>query len=78
MHCGYSFIALKKSLILFFYILGNKHIHKLTSQGDYELSIDLTDWDDKTTFAKYKHFVIGRESTNFVLGVSGYYGTAGT
>ncbi|VDI25807.1 Hypothetical predicted protein [Mytilus galloprovincialis] len=36
------------------YWLGNKHIHRLTSSGTYELRIDLTDKNNKKYYAKYQ------------------------
>ncbi|CAG2228854.1 Ficolin-1-A,Angiopoietin-1,Fibrinogen C domain-containing protein 1,Ryncolin-1,Tenascin-N,Angiopoietin-related protein 7,Angiopoietin-related protein 6,Ficolin-3,Fibrinogen C domain-containing protein 1-B,Fibroleukin,Fibrinogen-like protein 1,Ficolin-1,Ficolin-1-B,Angiopoietin-4,Tenascin-R,Ryncolin-2,Fibrinogen C domain-containing protein 1-A,Microfibril-associated glycoprotein 4,Fibrinogen-like protein A,Ryncolin-3,Fibrinogen gamma chain,Angiopoietin-2,Tenascin-X,Ficolin-2,Tenascin,Angiopoietin-related pr len=57
--------------------LGNKKMHSLTSHGQYEMRIDLTDFEGNDAFAKYKHFKIGAESTKFKLTANGYYGTAG-
>lgn len=36
--------------------LGNENIHKLTSQGDYSLRIDLEDWNNKHKHAFYQVF----------------------
>ncbi|KFW75907.1 Angiopoietin-2, partial [Manacus vitellinus] len=36
--------------------LGNDHIHRLTSQGDYSLRIDLEDWNNKHKHAFYQLF----------------------
>ncbi|XP_063446810.1 fibrinogen C domain-containing protein 1-like [Mytilus trossulus] len=57
--------------------LGNIKMHSLTSHGQYEMRIDLTDFEGNHAFAKYKHFKIGAESTKFKLTANGYYGTAG-
>lgn len=36
--------------------LGNENIHKITSQGDYSLRIDLEDWNNKHKHAFYQVF----------------------
>lgn len=36
--------------------LGNENIHKITSQGDYSLRIDLEDWNNKHKHAFYQIF----------------------
>jgi len=36
--------------------LGNENIHKMTSQGDYSLRIDLEDWNNKHKHAFYQVF----------------------
>ncbi|CAC5374578.1 Fibrinogen-like protein A,Ryncolin-4,Angiopoietin-related protein 7,Angiopoietin-related protein 1,Ficolin-3,Ficolin-1-B,Techylectin-5A,Ficolin-2,Ryncolin-1,Tenascin-R,Fibrinogen-like protein 1,Angiopoietin-1,Tenascin-X,Fibrinogen C domain-containing protein 1-A,Tenascin-N,Ryncolin-3,Tenascin,Fibroleukin,Fibrinogen C domain-containing protein 1,Ryncolin-2,Angiopoietin-related protein 6,Angiopoietin-related protein 2,Angiopoietin-2,Microfibril-associated glycoprotein 4,Ficolin-1-A,Ficolin-1,Fibrinogen C dom len=57
--------------------LGNKNLHSLTSQHNYEMRIDLIDFDGNTAFAKYEVFAIGDESSKFKLTAIGYHGTAG-
>lgn len=57
--------------------LGNEILHSLTSQGKYEMRIDLIDFEGNTAFAKYKEFTIGDESSKFKILANGYYGTAG-
>ncbi|XP_052071062.1 fibrinogen C domain-containing protein 1-like [Mytilus californianus] len=57
--------------------LGNTKMHFLTSHGQYEMRIDLTDFEGNHAFAKYKDFKIGAESSKFKLTANGYYGTAG-
>lgn len=52
-------------------------MHSLTSHGQYEMRIDLTDFERNQAFAKYKDFKIGAESSKFKLTANGYYGTAG-
>ncbi|CAC5395717.1 Tenascin,Angiopoietin-4,Angiopoietin-1,FibrinogenC domain-containing protein 1-A,Techylectin-5B,Angiopoietin-2,Microfibril-associated glycoprotein 4,Techylectin-5A,Ficolin-2,Tenascin-R,Ficolin-3,Ficolin-1,Fibrinogen C domain-containing protein 1-B,Fibrinogen C domain-containing protein 1 [Mytilus coruscus] len=56
---------------------GNDYIHALTSQGRYELRIDLHDFDNNNVYAKYQHFYVGGESSNYKLNVYGYSGPAG-
>lgn len=57
--------------------LGNDNIHEITSIGDYELRIDLQDWDGQTWYAIYKSFRVGDESTKYTLSLGSYTGTAG-
>ncbi|CAC5416553.1 Fibrinogen-like protein A,Ryncolin-4,Angiopoietin-related protein 7,Ficolin-1-B,Techylectin-5A,Ficolin-2,Ryncolin-1,Tenascin-R,Fibrinogen-like protein 1,Angiopoietin-1,Tenascin-X,Fibrinogen C domain-containing protein 1-A,Ryncolin-3,Tenascin,Techylectin-like protein,Fibrinogen C domain-containing protein 1,Ryncolin-2,Angiopoietin-related protein 6,Techylectin-5B,Angiopoietin-related protein 2,Angiopoietin-2,Microfibril-associated glycoprotein 4,Ficolin-1-A,Ficolin-1,Fibrinogen C domain-containing protein 1 len=57
--------------------LGNENLHSLTSQHNYEMRIDLIDFDGNTAFAKYKEFAIGDESSKFKLSANEYHGTAG-
>ncbi|CAG2251445.1 Angiopoietin-related protein 1,Ficolin-1-A,Angiopoietin-1,Fibrinogen C domain-containing protein 1,Ryncolin-1,Tenascin-N,Angiopoietin-related protein 7,Angiopoietin-related protein 6,Ficolin-3,Fibroleukin,Fibrinogen-like protein 1,Ficolin-1,Ficolin-1-B,Tenascin-R,Ryncolin-2,Microfibril-associated glycoprotein 4,Fibrinogen-like protein A,Ryncolin-3,Fibrinogen gamma chain,Tenascin-X,Ficolin-2,Tenascin,Angiopoietin-related protein 2,Ryncolin-4,Techylectin-like protein [Mytilus edulis] len=57
--------------------LGNDNIHTITSQGRYELMIDLYDFDNYQVFANYQYFYVGDESSNYRLNVYGYRGTAG-
>ncbi|VDI37606.1 Hypothetical predicted protein, partial [Mytilus galloprovincialis] len=57
--------------------LGNDKIHTLTSQGKYELRIDLYDFDNNQAYAKYQHFYIGNETSKYNINVYGYSGTAG-
>ncbi|VDI74383.1 Hypothetical predicted protein, partial [Mytilus galloprovincialis] len=57
--------------------LGNDKLHKLTSKGQYELRVNLEDFNGDTAYAKYSNFYIGDKSTNYKLTVNGYSGTAG-
>ncbi|CAC5389865.1 Fibrinogen-like protein A,Ryncolin-4,Angiopoietin-related protein 7,Angiopoietin-related protein 1,Ficolin-3,Ficolin-1-B,Techylectin-5A,Ficolin-2,Ryncolin-1,Tenascin-R,Fibrinogen-like protein 1,Angiopoietin-1,Tenascin-X,Fibrinogen C domain-containing protein 1-A,Tenascin-N,Veficolin-1,Ryncolin-3,Tenascin,Fibroleukin, Fibrinogen C domain-containing protein 1,Techylectin-like protein,Ryncolin-2,Angiopoietin-related protein 6,Techylectin-5B,Angiopoietin-related protein 2,Angiopoietin-2,Microfibril-associated len=57
--------------------LGNDKLHVLTSQGSYELRVDLMDFNGDKAYAKYSTFYIGDQSTNYLLTVNGYSGTAG-
>ncbi|CAG2213934.1 Ryncolin-1,Angiopoietin-1,Fibrinogen C domain-containing protein 1,Tenascin-N,Angiopoietin-related protein 7,Ficolin-3,Fibrinogen-like protein 1,Ficolin-1,Ficolin-1-B,Angiopoietin-4,Tenascin-R,Ryncolin-2,Fibrinogen C domain-containing protein 1-A,Microfibril-associated glycoprotein 4,Fibrinogen-like protein A,Ryncolin-3,Angiopoietin-2,Tenascin-X,Ficolin-2,Tenascin,Angiopoietin-related protein 2,Ryncolin-4,Techylectin-like protein [Mytilus edulis] len=57
--------------------LGNENLHSLTSQYNYEMRVDLFDFDGNTAFAKYNFFAIGDESSKFKLTANGYHGTAG-
>ncbi len=45
--------------------------------GDYELRIDLEDFNGNKAYAKYSTFNVGDASTKYKLLVSGYSGTAG-
>lgn len=44
----------------------------------YRLRIDLEDMAGNTTYAEYASFFIGNETTDYILNISGYLGTAGT
>ena len=44
---------------------------------NYELRIDLEDWDGETRYAHYSLFDIGGPENNYALVVGGYMGTAG-
>lgn len=62
---------------------GLKQIHALSSQGNYELRIDLEDFENSTAFAQYGVFGVGLfsvdpEDDGYALTVADYTGTAGT
>ncbi|XP_052086456.1 fibrinogen-like protein A isoform X2 [Mytilus californianus] len=59
------------------YWFGNKHIHRLTSSGTYELRIDLTGKSNNKKYAKYKTFVVGDPASQYKLTIGGYSGDAG-
>ncbi|XP_063402248.1 fibrinogen-like protein 1 [Mytilus trossulus] len=59
------------------YWLGNKYLNILTTNGKYELRIDLTDTNNKMTYAVYKTFSVGDENSQYKLTSEGYSGTAG-
>lgn len=56
---------------------GNRRIREITNQGDYELRIDLTNFDEDKRYAQYKVFKLGNATSNYKLSVSGYGGDAG-
>ncbi|XP_076808012.1 ficolin-1-like [Clavelina lepadiformis] len=56
---------------------GLKNLHTITSSGNYELRVDIQDFDYNWAFAKYSSFSVGSEDTNYILSVSGYSGNAG-
>ncbi|CAC5398740.1 Tenascin,Fibrinogen-like protein A,Ryncolin-2,Ryncolin-4,Tenascin-X,Fibrinogen C domain-containing protein 1-A,Ficolin-1-B,Ficolin-1-A,Ficolin-2,Ryncolin-1,Tenascin-R,Ficolin-3,Ryncolin-3,Ficolin-1,Fibrinogen C domain-containing protein 1-B,Fibrinogen C domain-containing protein 1 [Mytilus coruscus] len=56
---------------------GNDKLYKLTSRGQYELRVNLEDFNGDKAYAKYSSFYIGDRSTNYRLTVNGYSGTAG-
>ncbi|KAL5011186.1 hypothetical protein ScPMuIL_011731, partial [Solemya velum] len=57
--------------------LGNRYIHTMTVGGDYELRVDLADWEGNSAFAKYSNFNVGNTASNYELTVEGYSGDAG-
>ncbi|KAL5020616.1 hypothetical protein ScPMuIL_002301 [Solemya velum] len=57
--------------------LGNHYLYSLTSQGSYELRVNLSDFEGNTRYANYRVFSLGDASTNYTLAVSGYSGNAG-
>ncbi|XP_075762054.1 tenascin isoform X4 [Pelodiscus sinensis] len=56
--------------------LGLENLHKITSQGQYELRVDLQD-KGETAYAIYDRFSVGDSKTRYRLKVDGYSGTAG-
>ena len=64
--------------IFLFFLLGNTNIHRLTSQGHYELRIDLEDFNGSTRYAFYKNVSLTSEQDHFRLSVGEYSGDAGT
>lgn len=57
--------------------LGNKHIHAITSSGNYELLVELEDFQQHIKTAHYSSFSVGDSGSVYRLSVSGYNGTAG-
>lgn len=60
-----------------FSIIGNKYLNILTSKDTYELRVDLTDTSNKKTYALYKTFVVGDDSSKYKLTIGNHSGTAG-
>lgn len=56
--------------------LGLRNIHLLTRKP-MELYISVEDFDGKSVFARYERFSVGSAETNYILGVSNYFGNAG-
>lgn len=55
---------------------GLENLHKITSQGQYELRVDLQDRGE-TAYAVYDRFSVGDAKSRYRLRVDGYSGTAG-
>ncbi|XP_040261976.1 tenascin isoform X3 [Bufo bufo] len=58
------------------FFLGLENLHKITSQGQYELRVDLKDRGE-TVYAVYDKFGVGDSKSRYRLKVDGYSGTAG-
>uniref|UniRef100_A0A8C5PE68 Tenascin C n=1 Tax=Leptobrachium leishanense TaxID=445787 RepID=A0A8C5PE68_9ANUR len=58
------------------FFLGLDNLHKISSQGEYELRVDLRDVNE-TAYAVYDKFVVGDSKSRYRLKVDGYSGTAG-
>ena len=70
-----SKFCIESSVILF--LLGNTNIHRITSQGYYDLKIDLEDFHGNTRYALYKNFAVSSEDDFFRLSIGAYSGDAG-
>nr|DBA14282.1 TPA: hypothetical protein GDO54_005276 [Pyxicephalus adspersus] len=58
--------------------LGNEHIHTLTAKGNFQLRVDLADFDNNHTYATYDGFSLGGEAEDYTLHLKQYIeGTAG-
>ncbi|KAM9326293.1 tenascin [Gastrophryne carolinensis] len=58
------------------FFMGLEDLHKITSQGQYELRVDLRD-QGETAYAIYDKFSVGDSKSRYRLKVDGYSGTAG-
>ena len=67
----------KDSILCFKLISGNLALHAITSQGLYELRVELEDWEGNKTFAQYDYFKVGSYEDKYRIAVSGYSGDAG-
>ena len=56
--------------------LGLSKIHRLTKEGSNTLRVDLGDFDNNTRYANYSTFNVSDGSTEYILTVGGYSGTA--
>ena len=52
--------------------LGNKYLFSMTSQRDYKLRIDLSDWEDERRQAVYSYFRVGSEVNKYQLNFDEY------
>ncbi|XP_076839335.1 fibrinogen beta chain [Brachyhypopomus gauderio] len=59
------------------YWLGNDRISQLTKIGPTEVLFEMQDWTGVKTKAQYQQFTVQGESTNYILAVGKYSGTAG-
>uniref|UniRef100_A0A182S5Z9 Fibrinogen C-terminal domain-containing protein n=1 Tax=Anopheles maculatus TaxID=74869 RepID=A0A182S5Z9_9DIPT len=60
------------------YWLGLDRIHNITASGDYELFIQLEDFENNVTYARYENFAIGAGNNFYpITKMNGYSGSAG-
>nr|XP_034302851.1 microfibril-associated glycoprotein 4 [Crassostrea gigas] len=59
------------------YWIGNQRIHQLTSQGWYELRVDMSDFKPQRRYAFYRIFSVGNKASGYRLTVGEYEGNAG-
>ena len=52
--------------------LGLDTLHSLTTSQSYGLWVDIEDYDGTQYCAKYSHFLVGDEASEYLLDVSGY------
>ncbi|XP_033635632.1 ficolin-2-like isoform X2 [Asterias rubens] len=57
--------------------LGNDNLHRLTAQGEYELRVDLSDFESESRFAKYDSFSVADVNDKYRMTLGIYSGTAG-
>ncbi|XP_029908844.1 fibrinogen-like protein 1 [Myripristis murdjan] len=57
--------------------LGNDAIHRITSQGNYDLRVDMEDFEGKQRYAEYKNFKVDDEKDQYRLHLGEYSGNAG-
>ncbi|XP_071963311.1 ficolin-2-like [Antedon mediterranea] len=57
--------------------LGNDNIHRLTSDGHFELRVDMSTFEGGSAYAHYDNFRIGDERSNYILTFGTYSGNAG-
>ncbi|XP_071961760.1 fibrinogen-like protein A [Antedon mediterranea] len=57
--------------------LGNDNIHRLTSDGHFELRVDMSTFEGGPAYAHYDNFRIGDEKSNYILTFGTYSGNAG-
>jgi len=56
---------------------GNDNLHVMTFDKRQRMRVDLGDWENKTAYAEYDHFIVAGAATKYVLASTGRYaGTA--
>jgi len=63
----------KAEQLSFVFCSGNDNIHELTSGKNYELRIDLADFDGNTRYAVFSNFKVGSASEKYKLTSLGTY-----
>lgn len=61
----------------YFFALGNEAIHLISTNGKHKLHIGLEMRDGSRFYADYSLFRLNNESSQYLLNVTGYSGTAG-
>jgi len=59
------------------YWIGLDNMHSLTRDGDYELKVNVENWEGEKRYAVYSTFVVGNRDSDYILTARGYSGTAG-
>ncbi|KAJ1525361.1 hypothetical protein ONE63_010178 [Megalurothrips usitatus] len=57
--------------------LGNENIYMLTNNEEYQLRVELEDFEGNKRYAQYSHFKIYSEAEYYKLEIDGYEGNAG-
>ncbi|XP_071388857.1 fibrinogen-like protein 1 [Centroberyx affinis] len=57
--------------------LGNDPLHYLTSQGNYDMRVDMEDFEGNQRYAEYKNFKVDDEKDQYQLHLGEYNGNAG-
>ncbi|XP_062607472.1 ficolin-2-like, partial [Saccostrea cucullata] len=60
-----------------FFFKGNDKLHNLLSQGQYELRVDMADFDNQTRYVKLSSISIGNEASKYKITLSGFSGNVG-
>ena len=59
-------------------LVGNANIHRITSQGDYELKYFLEDFEGNTRYALDDNFSLTSEQDYYRLSIGNYSDNAGS
>lgn len=65
------------SSVFLLLIIGNDILHYLLTQGMYEMRMDMTDFDNQTSYVKYNSFNVGDEASKYRVTLHGYSGNVG-
>jgi len=64
-------------LVVHEFWMGNDNIHHMTSRTNYELRVDLENFNDEKRYASYSTFLVESGCEGYKLNIGGYQGTAG-
>ena len=59
-----------------YFRLGLETMHQLTSERDYTLRVELTDWEGESRYAEYDGFSVGSDADGYTLHIGEYDGNA--